>query len=409
MIDFNFIARYYADRFLFCGSDPLSYADFMKRVEAYAGGADPGEVQAMTLEWSPDAFARLLGAWVAECDVALGGSVVVKQAALDQFRKAGPLLVMQSGGTSGRPRHPVHDLTTFLSRYRFAERPIRKQLFLYSAGHLAGLDAFMQAFVRGSTLVLTDGSHDGLQRLIQEERLDVLAATPSQLQFLLLSGAFEWNRAAGPGLIVYGAEPMPDALLARLQAALPQTLFEQRFGMTELGTLPVRADPDDPGALFLDDPYRWKVVDGELYIDSPGRMLGTLEEGPIGSGAWYPTGDAAEMTPSGAVRVFGRLQSQINVGGLKILPELVEAALLSHDDILDVSVHGEPDTLTGERVVAEVVLTPFGTLSSVRSQLRRHCLKAGLSLAAVPSKVHAVEHIERTAIGKRSRSAPRNA
>jgi acyl-coenzyme A synthetase/AMP-(fatty) acid ligase len=363
----------------------------------------------MALEWCPDAFARLLGAWLAECDVALGGSVEVNKDALDPFRKAGPLLVMQSGGTSGRARHPVHDLTTFLSRYPFAKRPVRQQLFLYSAGHLAGLDAFLQAFVRGSTLMLTNGSQDALQRIIKEERLDVLAATPSQLQFHLLSGTFEGNRIAHPGLIVYGAEPMPDALLERLQAALPQTLFEQRFGMTELGTLPVRADPDDPGALFIDEPFRWKVVDGELHIDSPGRMLGTLEEGPTGSGAWYSTGDAAEMTPSGAVRVFGRLQSQINVGGLKILPERVEAALLSHDDIADVSVHGESDTLTGERVVAEVVLAPFGTLSSVRSQVRRHCLKAGLPLAAVPSKVRAVEHIERTAIGKRSRSALRNA
>lgn len=409
MIDFNFIAGQYADRFLFRGSAPLSYADFMKRVETYAAEVDAGEVQVMALEWCPDAFARLLGAWVAECDVALGGSFDVTEVPLEPFRKAGPLLVMQSGGTSGRPRHPVHDLKTFLSRYRFTERPTRQQLFLYSAGHLAGLDAFMQAFVRGSTLVLTDGGPHGLQRILNEERLDVLAATPSQLQFLLLSGAFEGNRAADPELLVYGAEPMPNALLERLKVALPQTRFEQRFGMTELGTLPVRADPAYPGALFLDEPYRWKVVDGELYIHSPGRMLGTLEEGPAGNGLWYQTGDAAEITPSGAVRVFGRLQSQINVGGLKILPERVEAALLGHQDILDVSVHGESDTLTGERVVAEVVLAPCGTLSAVRSQVRRHCLNAGLPLAAVPSKVRAVERIERTTIGKRSRPAPRNA
>lgn len=403
MIDVAAIRSAYAGRSLFAGRKALGYAAFCDCVSEVAGeGADAGPV-GLRLDGSPGAWARLLGAVAAGRDVCLNVPRPVSSQALEPFREGGPLVVLPSGATSGRPRHIVHDASTFLRRYAMSPRPARRQLHQYAAGHLAGLDAFLQALHRGATVVVSEPGWEGLREALAVERVQILAATPSQLHFMLLAEVFTEEASRFLEVLVYGAEPMPGVLLQRLRARLPHVRLEQRFGMSELGALPTRPDPADPTALMLDPPHRWKVEDGELFVAGPGRMLGTLEEGPLPAARWFGTGDAAERTASGAVRILGRLESRINVGGLKVQPERVEAVLLQMESIQDARVYAEPDALTGQRVVADVVLARDIESAALRAEIRRHGRSSGLPLEAIPSRLRTVASISRTAYGKRSR------
>lgn len=317
-----------------------------------------------------------------------------------------PLVILRTGGTTGAPRHVVHAASRLFGGYRVQERPPVRLMVLYAAHHIAGLDAFFQALHRGSTLVVpADRRAASIADALDRYRVEVLPATPTFLQFLLLSGELAGHQLDSVTTIPHGAEPMPPALRERIRTAFPNARLLQRFGLTELGALPVREDPEDPQALLLDsEVVHWKVDNGELFIKCPTRMLGTLEDGPVGEGsAWHATGDLAEETGRGSVRILGRREAIINVGGEKVIPETVEALLLDLAQVRDVAVSGIPNPLTGQAVCARIVFEgPPDSMALLRAA-RLAARQRGLSIAHVPTKVEPVDALDYTSVGKRSR------
>ena len=73
---------------------------------------------------------------------------------------------------------------------------------------------------------------------------------------------------------------------------------------------------------------------------------------------------------SGALRILGRVGELINVGGEKLMPAEVETVLLTVPGVRDCRVAGEPSALTGQTVVADVVLAPGHDAEVVRAALR---------------------------------------
>lgn len=418
MIDWPAILKRYAERVLFREAGrSVTYENFgglleTERERLRRSGPGTGTLVPLGLEWDPESFAAFLAHLLEGRNVILGDGVP-DGAGVAPFLKHAPLIVLRTGGTTGTPRHVVHAFASLAAPYVIQERPPVRLLVLYAADHIAGLDAFFHALHRGSTLVLPESRLPGsIAGAIQRDKVEVLPATPTFLQFLLLSGDLESRDLQSVRIIPHGAEPMPASLRERVQAAFPQARLVQRFGLTELGALPVKPDPDDPQALFLgcdaeaDDPeYGWKVVDGALLIRSPTRMLGTLEGGPVRErDTWHDTGDLAEVTERGSVRILGRRESVINVGGFKVIPETVESLLLARPEVRDASVYGIPHALTGEAVAADVVFRdepdPLGLAGKLRNDVR----VANLSLAHVPTRITPVEQLGHTASGKRSRA-----
>ncbi len=403
MIPLEEIVSRYGERLLFLGDDvSVTYAEFVRMVSA----ADPGEgeILGMVLDWTPAAMARLLAAFQSGKCVIPGNEI--PSGNLDPFLSARPLLVLKTGGTTGRPRHAVHSVEALLKPYRIEQRAGSRLLVLYAADHIAGLDAFWQAIHRGGTLVLPSGRDpESVARALEGHRIQVLPATPSFLNFLALSGALEGRDLSSVEVIPHGAEPMADSVRERIQSLFPNARLVQRFGMTELGALPVQPDPEDPKALFLEAPgYAWRIEEGELLIQSPSRMLGTLEEGTLsGTGDWHATGDLAEPTGRGSLRITGRREGLINVGGEKIIPEKVESLLLELPMVLEAAVEGIPNPLTGQAVSARVVFRDLPDAMGLLRAMRRLTRSRGLSLAHVPTRVEAVDSIPGTAVGKKSR------
>jgi acyl-CoA synthetase (AMP-forming)/AMP-acid ligase II len=187
-------------------------------------------------------------------------------------------------------------------------------------------------------------------------------------------------------------------LLERLRTALPQVEFIQRFGTSETGALPVRNIGDGLVLREGQAGFAWKIVDDELWIQSPARALGYLSgnAGGFDASGWFRTGDLAERLADGTVRVLGRREQLINVGGEKVLPGEVESVLLTHPLVADCRVSPEPNAVLGQVVAAEIVWRgPERDAVTVKRLL--HAFVSGLiSRQKLPVVIRLVEAIDST-------------
>lgn len=140
---------------------------------------------------------------------------------------------------------------------------------------------------------------------------------------------------------------------------------------------------------------------GELWIKGPGMFDAYLspwqpvEE--ICVNGWFPTGDLAETDAAGRVFIRGRKKSVLNVNGMKVFPEEVEAVLEQHPAVRRSRVFGLQHAVFGIVPAAEVILHRDIDVSS--KDLIAWCRKS-LSAYKVPAKVSFVETLELTASGK---------
>ena len=78
---------------------------------------------------------------------------------------------------------------------------------------------------------------------------------------------------------------------------------------------------------------------------------------PFAEPGWFRTDDLGALDDSGVLRVLGRVDDAISTGGLTVLPQPVEAALVTHPAVADCAVFGLADDRLGQRVVAAIVVT----------------------------------------------------
>lgn len=140
---------------------------------------------------------------------------------------------------------------------------------------------------------------------------------------------------------------------------------------------------------------------GELWIKGPGMFDAylspwqTVKE--ICVEGWFATGDLAETDAAGRVYLRGRKKSVLNVSGMKVFPEEVEAVLEQHPAVRRCQVKGIPHTVLGTVPVAEVILQD-GEMPTPRD-LIAYCREI-LSIYKVPVRVTFVEELSLTASGK---------
>jgi len=322
--------------------------------------------------------------------------------------RAHPGLILATGGTSGTPKVVLHDLVLLGSTIpvRNAERPLRI-LPLLKFDHIGGLDAVWRALAAGHCLVCppVEFSIDAVAAAIERHTVEVLPATPSFLNLLMLGNVRQERDLTSLRTVPYGAEPMSAALLVRLRSSFPNVDFVERFGTSETGALPVSSTAEGLVLREASGRFDWKVVEGELWIKSPAQALGYLSGGDrlFDSSGWFRTGDLAQYQGDRSIRVLGRKVELINVGGEKVLPASVESALLEHPCVADCRVSGSPNAVLGQVVVADLVWTgPENDPLEVKKKLHDF-VAALLPKSHLPVVVRLVGSIDSTDNLKKSR------
>jgi len=197
--------------------------------------------------------------------------------------------------------------------------------------------------------------------------------------------------------ITYGASPMPDALLRKAIAMLPDVRFVHAYGMTEAAPLVTALDPRystlhgpyagrskscGQAATMVDvriaDPNDNEVprgTVGEVQVRGANIMLGYWNKAELTAqalrGGWYRSGDGGYMDEEGFVYIVDRLKDMIITGGENVYSAEVENAIAVLDGVAEVAVIGIPDATWGEAVHAVVV--PRTGRSVTPDQVIAHC------------------------------------
>jgi acyl-coenzyme A synthetase/AMP-(fatty) acid ligase len=306
-------------------------------------------------------------------------------------RRGHPGLVLFSSGTSGQPTAAVHDMTFLLEKFE-VRRPALSALAFLLFDHMGGINTMLHTLSNGATLVSTgDRAPDNVCRLIEEHRVELLPATPTFLNLLLIGGAQRRHGLSSLRVISYGAEPMPATTLARLHDAFPAVKLQQTYGMIELGALRSKSRGD--GSLWVSvggEGFETRVVDGNLQVRSRSMLLGYLNAfAPITPDGWFETGDMVEQDGD-YLKFLGRDTDLINVGGEKVYPAEVEGVIESMDGVVEATVYGEPNGLLGQIVCARVaVRNGRRGESGLARRVKRFCGER-LERFKVPVKVEVV-------------------
>ena len=223
---------------------------------------------------------------------------------------------------------------------------------------------------------------------------------------------------------VYGASPMPPALLRTALQEFPDTDFVQVYGLTEVCGAVTQLSPeahrDDSRPERLTSagqPAREvevKVVNpdtleevpvgqpGELWFRTPQLMEGyhnkpDATREAITDDGWFRTGDIGRVDAGGFVFVEDRLKDMIISGGENIYSVEVERALTDHPAVMDAAVFGIPDDKWGESVKAVVELSAGQQTSP--EELIAWC-KEKLAGYKCPRSVEITEELPRNPTGK---------
>jgi acyl-coenzyme A synthetase/AMP-(fatty) acid ligase len=150
------------------------------------------------------------------------------------------------------------------------------------------------------------------------------------------------------------------------------------------------------------------VADGSLRLRSRGtalRYLGGSAAIADGDG-FVDTGDAVERRGN-RYHFLGRKKGVINVGGLKVYPEEVEAAINTHPAVRMSLVRGKNSPITGALVTADVVLNGTSEASqpipALKGEILRIC-RESLAPHKVPATLRFVAELDFAAAGKLART-----
>lgn len=306
----------------------------------------------------------------------------------DELRERGnPGLLQFSSGTAGEPKAALHDLSLLLDKFR-RRRPARSTLAFMPFDHLGGLNTMLHALSNSATLVSAgDRSPGTVCRLIEEHGVELLPATPTFLNLLLLGGGHRRHDLSSLRVISYGAEPMPAATLTRLRQAFPAVKLQQTYGMVELGVMRTKSRSD--GSLWVrigGEGVQTRVVDGMLQVRARSLLVGYLNAPtPMTADGWFQTGDMVEADGDD-LRFLGRDSDLINVGGEKVYPVEVEGVIESLPAVAEATVYGEPNGLVGQIVCATVRPADEVDASGLAREVKRFC-RERLERHKVPVKV----------------------
>jgi acyl-coenzyme A synthetase/AMP-(fatty) acid ligase len=321
--------------------------------------------------------------------------------------------VLLTSGTSGVPKLAVHSLASLIAPIGAGQRLDSAVVWgtFYDIRRYGGLQIFLRAIVGGASLVLSCAGEPIADHLARLGRCGVthLSGTPSHWRRALMSPEIG---KISPRYVRLSGEISDQAILDSLHATFPEAGIGHAYASTEAGVAFEVSDgragfPAD----FLEhdrDGVELNLVDGALRIRSPRtaqRYLGTQHARLRDHDGFVDTGDIVEQR--GDRYVFaGRRGGIINVGGLKIHPEEIEAVINRHPQVRMSLVRPKQNPVTGSIVIADVVLKSECARSGDELQIKNDILalcREALPRHKVPAAISIVPALDVAATGKLAR------
>ena len=314
-----------------------------------------------------------------------------------------------TGGTTGRSKGVMLSHRNLVSNsYHIIPamfyRPGMRYLHAPPMFHIAdGLAVFGVTMIGGSHIFIPGFAPDVCLDAIEKHRITDTLLVPTMMNMLVNHPDVGKHDLSSLESVVYGASPMPEAVISRALEVIPGVKFTHAYGQTECAPLSTCNGPEShvlegPNAglfksagravmgvdvrIFDDDDHEVPPgVVGQVCIRGPNVMLGywnlsELTEETL-RGGWMHSGDGGYMDENGFVYIVDRMKDMIITGGENVYSAEVENALHQHSAVAEAAVIGVPDDKWGERVHAIVRLRDGARADEAALIAHCHTLIAG--------------------------------
>jgi acetyl-CoA synthetase len=361
------------------------------------------------------------------------------------FHAENPLFILYTSGTTGKPKGILHTSGGYLTQAAFTHRNVfdlhpDTDVYWCTAdiGWVTGHSYVVYGpLANGATQVIYEGTPDfpapgRWWDIIEKYRVSILYTAPTAIRSFMKAGREIPDARDLSSLRVLGSvgEPInPEAwmwyrdVIGGNNCPIVDTWWQTETGAIMISPLPgitatkpgsaqvpipgisidvlddngVPVGSDAGGLLVITEP--WPSMLRGIWND-PQRFAETYWSTFAGK---YFAGDGAHRDADNDVWLLGRIDDVMKVSGHRLSTMEIESALVSHHSVAESAVVGAADTITGEAVVAFVVLTrqAQSTLNSADeiTALKAHVVKE-IGAIARPRDIYLVDDLPKTRSGK---------
>ncbi len=292
-----------------------------------------------------------------------------------------------SSGTTGPPKAigwRWRDLTAAVRVIPAAES--RRWLLAYGLAHFAGIQVLLHALVHGEVLIVPGCAQvPAMWAAASAGGATHISSTPTFWRAAFASPACALPIATLRH-VTLGGEVVTQEVLDRIAALYPHAGISQVYASTELGSVVSVRDRRAGLPLELFDEQAQggaslRIVNSELHV----------RQGSGPAAQYRPTGDLVVRTGE-RVLFLGRKSETINVGGMKVYPQQIEALVSPIAGVAAAVADGWPNPVTGQIVRLRVVLQRDHVPEEVEPRIRAACSVLGRH--ARPRQIVYVDAIE---------------
>ena len=327
-----------------------------------------------------------------------------------------------TSGTTGEPKATMHfhrDLLVIADGYAREVLGVTPDDVFVGSPPLAftfglgGLAIFPLRFGATATL-LENASPANMIEIIQTYKATICFTAPTAYR-AMMTAMDQGANLSSLRMAVSAGETLPAPVFEDWVKKTGKPILDG-IGATEMLHIFVTNRLGDAAAGSTGTPvagYEAKIVDEAMNEVARGTIGKLAVRGPTGcryladkrqtsyvKGGWNLTGDAFTQDEKGRFHFAARTDDMIVSAGYNIAGPEVEAALLSHPEVAECAVIGQPDTERGTIVAAFVVLKPgiSGDEACVK-RLQDH-VKAAIAPYKYPRAVTFLDALPKTQTGK---------
>ena len=362
----------------------------------------------------------------------------------EYFDSEHPLFILYTSGTTAKPKGIFHTTGGYLTQAAYTHKvvfDIKAETDIYwctaDVGWITGHTYMVYGpLINGCTQVIYEGTPDTPHKgrvfeVIEKYGVTILYTAPTLIRTWMKWGDEFPNKFNLTTLRLLGSvgEPInPEAwmwyreVIGGSNCPIVDTWWQTETGAIMISPLP-GVTATKPGSAMRPLPgISAKVVDdrgvevgnghgGFLILDQPWPSMlrgiwGETERYKETYWSRFPgiyfAGDGAKLDDDGAIWLMGRVDDVMNISGHRISTTEVESALVSHEAIAEAAVVGAADELTGQAIVAFVILrggVAHADGDALVKELRNHVAKE-IGAIAKPRQIMVVNELPKTRSGK---------
>ena len=221
----------------------------------------------------------------------------------------------------------------------------------------------LMSLTRGLTVYMTNENEQKmtseLERIIKENKVEIMQTTPSIMKFHLESVKNKQDLQSLRHIMLAG-EPLPKLLVNKIKNMIPGVTIYNGYGPSETTIFSTTANVTEQSKITIGRPVHNTQIYilnknkklmpqgtvGEIYISGDGVGKGYMNKeeqtkasfipNPFDTGKiMYKVGDLGAFAENGEITCYGRVDNQVKIRGLRIeLPE-IEKQMLSVYNISD--------------------------------------------------------------------------